>query len=234
MERKTSLIGYPIVIIITIIITFLVIKKCDNPTPPVDPPEEIISLNDAIELYSEYTTNRSCIIKAYEGGKDSIINTLCPSKRKPDLNFIPSRAFHLEEEFLEQYLAYIKQVTGDTVKVSGYRLYLGNYPDSTNLRDGKGIRKLDKRRNTIFIAPTMFHEQTNAHRGFTFIDKNNDGKVELQFIEELLESGESPVGEGKESQDSRINTASFFSFYSTSFNDEISTIANELGGSPPY
>ncbi|WP_438710367.1 hypothetical protein ACSTS3_15300 [Aquimarina muelleri] len=228
MDKRSNLIGYPIVIIITAIITFLLLKKCEKPDPPtVDPPKEIISFKDAIELYRTYTNNRSCVIEVFESKRDSSLTNLCPSKRKPIANFVPSRSFHLNKEFLNQYMAYINQVTPDSIAVTGYRLYLGNYPDTTNLSSGKPVP--DPRRNTFFIAPTTLLGNSSTHRGFTFVDQNNDGKPEVLFLEDELDNLKNP---NPSSPKTKINTANFFSF--SSQNGGTSTIANDLGGSPPF
>ncbi|WP_103069883.1 hypothetical protein [Aquimarina sediminis] len=227
MDKKTNLISYLIVIILTAIITYLIVGNCDKPDPPiVDQPKEIISLDDAIELYDTYTENRSCVIEVFEKKTDSILTTLCRSDRKPDPEFIPSRSFFLTKEFLNQYLAYINQVTPDTVNVTGYRLYIGNYPDKQKFVSGKPIP--DPRRNTFFMAPTTLSDGSDLHRGFTFMDKNGDGIPEILFLEDELEDSQSP---NQKPSKAKINTASFFSF--TQGNGGNSTIANEIGGHPP-
>jgi len=228
MERKTNFIGYPIVIILTALITYFCLKKTgsDPTNPPVVPtPDEIITLQDAFQLYETYSKNRACIIDAYEGRVDSTLNTLCTSDRPRDLGFVPSRSFELEKEFLEQYLAYIDYVTGDSIPITGYRIFLGNYPNKDKLISGRPIP--DPRRNTIFIAPTTF--QNGSSRAFTFTkDQNNDGKPDLLFLQDTFEKG---IGNRNHAK-AKANTASFFSF-STMYDDEFSTIANEVGGHPP-
>ncbi|WP_281989383.1 hypothetical protein [Aquimarina aggregata] len=227
MERKTNFIGYPIVIILTALITYFCIKKIDsNPVDPsvVPPPPEIITLQDAFQLYETYSKNRACIIDVYEGRVDSTLNTLCTSDRPRDLGFVPSRSFELEKEFLEQYLAYIDYVTGDSIPITGYRIFLGNYPNKDKLISGRPIP--DPRRNTIFIAPTTF--QNGLNQAFTFTkDQNNDGRPDLLFLKDTFEKG---VGNQNHAK-AKINTASFFSF-SAMLNDELSTIANDIGSYP--
>ncbi|WP_109435693.1 hypothetical protein [Aquimarina sp. AU119] len=229
MDRKTNSIGYLPVIIITAIITaiimYIILCKLKPDPPIVEKPEEIISIKDAVELHLSYRKNRSCIIKAYEG-QDSTITSLCSTRRKPDPNFVPSLAFDLDKKFLEQYIAYVNQITPDTTDITGYRLYIGNYPDSTYFRDGKPIP--DRRRNTFFIAPTTLVE--NETRGFTFVDRNNDGEQEILFLEDELELRTSTPGQNPPK--AKVNTASFFSFTSQGGGDQ-STLANELGGHPP-
>lgn len=228
MDKKTNLIGYPIVIILTAIITFLILKNCDKsgPEPPiVIAPKEIISLEDAKQLYYSYSDNRACIIEVFEGQRDSTLTSLCPTNRKPNEKFVPSRSFHLTKEFLNQYIAYLDKIT-DTIDITGYRLYLGNYPDAKEFKDGKPIP--DPRRNTFFIAPTTLIPGSDLHRGFTFVDRNNDGVSEVLFLEDELDRKRS----NQNTQSAKINTAGFFSFASTRGRDR-STLANELGGHPP-
>ena len=234
MKNRTNFIGYPIVAIIVALITYYCTREPGPVIPDPDPikPKEIISFNNAVQLYNSYSKNRSCVIKAFEN-RDSIISGICPSDRKPNPEFMPSRSFLLTDKFLDQYLAYVKKITPDSVRTTGYRLYLGNYPDAEKFEDGKPIP--DPRRNTFFIAPTTFSERDGIHKGYTFVDRNNDGKPELIFLEDVID-GLSPKGLGnlKQPLHATMNTASIFSFFSTIEDDELSTIANDLGGSPPY
>ncbi|WP_271767292.1 hypothetical protein [Aquimarina algiphila] len=230
MDRKTNSIGYLPVIIITAIITaiimYIILCRIMKPDPPiVDKPNEIISIKDAVELHLSYRKNRSCIIKAYEG-QDSTITTLCSTRRTPNPNFVPSLAFDLDKKFLEQYMLYINQITADSIDITGYRLYLGNYPDSTYFADGRIVK--DPRRNTFFIAPTTLIE--NETRGYTFVDRNNDGQQEILFLEDEFDFRTSTPGQNPPK--TKINTASFFSFSSQGGGDQ-STVANEIGGHPP-
>ncbi|PKV49378.1 hypothetical protein ATE84_1400 [Aquimarina sp. MAR_2010_214] len=226
MDKKTNFIGYPIVIIITAILTFLVIRKCENPDLPiVTKPKEIISFKDATELYNSYTKNRVCVIKTFEGKRDYILDSLCPTTRKPNDEFMPSRSFYLSKKFLDQYIAYVNQITPDTIDITGYRLYLGNYPDKEKFDDGKSIP--DPRRNTFFIAPTTLKGDTDLHRGFTFVDRNSDGKPEIIFLENEFDHQKY----GQNLNQTKINTASFFSFINA-YGPEKSTIGNDVGSHP--
>ncbi|MCK8522517.1 hypothetical protein M0D21_13110 [Aquimarina sp. D1M17] len=233
-NRVNNLIGYPIVAILAALITYFYTKNDPVTQPDPDPttPEEIISFKDAVQLYRSYSKNRACIIKAFEG-RDSLITKLCPTDRKANPEFMPSRSFLLKDTFLEEYIAYVKSITPDSVKITGYRLYLGNYPDADKFVDGKPIP--DPRRNTFFIAPTTRSERDGIHKGYTFLDRNNDGKPELIFLEDIIdELRPDGLGNLNQVQQSKINTASFFSFSSALQGGENSTLANEIGGSPPY
>ncbi|WP_108866565.1 hypothetical protein [Aquimarina aquimarini] len=232
MYKKTNLFGYPIIILLTVLLT-LSLSNCNTksePTKEEEVPKEIISYKDAVELYQTYTENRACIIKVFEGKKDSTLDSLCPSKRKPNEKFVPSRSFHLDKKFLDDYISYINRITPDSIKITGYRLYLGNYPDKKRFDDGKPIP--DPRRNTFFITPTTLIDGSNIHRGFTFVDRNNDGKPEILYLEDELERGQQPY-QNSNSPKGKINTASFFSFSSSAYGGAYSTIGNEVGGYPP-
>ncbi|TYP76064.1 hypothetical protein [Aquimarina intermedia] len=225
--KQSNLIGYPIVIILTAIITFFTLNNCKGPDRPIaNKPTEIISFSDALELYQTYTDNRSCVIKAFEGKRDSTLIKLCPSNRKANEKFKPSRSFFLSKKFLDQYMAYVKSITPDSVDITGYRMYLGNYPDKEKFENGKPIP--DPRRNTFFMAPTTITGSESIHRGFTFVDKNKDGTPELVFLENELADPKNPI---RGMNRSKINTASFFSFANI-FQEELSTIANDLGSHP--
>lgn len=232
-NRVNNLIGYPIVAILAALITYFYTKNDPVTQPDPDPtqPEEIISFKDAVQLYRSYSKNRACIITAFEG-RDSLITKLCPTDRKADPRFVPSRSFHLSDTFLEQYTAYVRSITPDSIKISGYRLYLGNYPDAEKFVDGKPIP--DPRRNTFFIAPTTLFGNKELHRGYTFLDRDGDGEAEIIFLEDILEeSGEGGLGALDKQIHPNINTASFFSFSSALQGGENSTLANEIGGHPP-
>ncbi len=231
MRNKTNLIGYPIVAIIAALITYYCTRE-PGPGIPTDAeqPEEIISFKDAVQLYRTYSVNRSCVIKTFEGKRDGTLDSLCPTNRKPDPNFVPSRSFHLSDTFLSQYIEYIKKITPDSIAITGYRLYLGNYPDAPTFEDGKPIP--DPRRNTVFIAPTTLLGGGDVHRGYTFFDRNNDGRPEVVFLEDILdELGSGGLGALNEKVHPKVNTASFFSFLTTT-QEHQSTIANDLGSYP--
>ncbi len=227
MEKK-HLIGYPIVAILVALITFYCTRKEHTVDPVPVKPKEIISFKDAVQLYRSYSDNRACAIKVFEGNVDGQLDSLCPSDREADKNFKPARSFYLSKEFLDNYIAYIKKVTPDSIDVTGYRLYLGNYPDKDEFDDGKPIP--DPRRNTVFIAPTTLLGNDNLHRGFTFVDRNNDGKRETIFLEDEFKRNEN-IELGITEKETNINTASFFSFFSVNYTD-LSTIANDLGSYP--
>ena len=231
MKNRTNFIGYPIVAIIAALITYYCTREPGPVIPDPVKPKEIISFNDAVQLYSSYTQNRACLIKTFESKQDSLLGKLCPSDRKPDPRFVPSRSFYLNKKFLDQYISYVKWVTPDSIDITGYRLYLGNYPDAEKFEDGRPIP--DPRRNTFFIAPTTLVGSSDLHRGYTFVDRNNDGKQELVFLEDVLEEIEyGKQGALNTEMIQKIQTAGFFSAFTGTQEDQ-STLGNEVGGYPP-
>ncbi|SHI83451.1 hypothetical protein [Aquimarina spongiae] len=231
MKNRTNFIGYPIVAIIAALITYYCTRE---PGPVITPdptqPEEIISFKDAVQLYGSYSKNRACVIKTFESRRDSLLDKLCPSDRKPISNFVPSRSFYLSKDFLDEYISYVKWVTPDSIDITGYRLYLGNYPDAEKFVDGKPIP--DPRRNTFFIAPTTLLGSDNLHRGYTFADRNNDGRQELVFLEDVLDQiGYGEQGSLDPQMMQQIQTAGFFSAF-MGIQENQSTIANDIGSYP--
>jgi len=232
-------IGYLIVLILAAVIGAYIANCCikNKESEPVvvnsKPPKEIISFNDALQLYGGYTDNRACVIERFERGKDSMLLSNCNPKRKINPNFIAARSFFLPSDFLKHYMAYVKKISSENgVKdITGYRLYLGNYPQEGSFEDGKPIP--DPSRTTFFIAPTTITQGSKLNKGFTFTDDNNDGKPELILLEDFLEKKQNnKQGVLNNKTPQGIKTASFFSFSTTSQNFEISTLANDLGSYP--
>lgn len=185
-------------------------------TRPIKKPKQIISLEDATELYNSYTTNRVCIINAYENGKGNI-RDICPTERKPK-KIIPARSAFMEYKVLKQYIAYVEQETSKRkIPITGFRFYFSNYPDKEKFEDGRPIPS--PRRNTFFAAPTIKKESKNL--GFTIFE-SEDGSFETRILEEIFEN-QTKIGKN-------INKASFFNI-NQEFR-EVSLEINDVGSHP--
>lgn len=168
-----------------------------------DRPDNIISSRMARKIFNEYNQRAKLI--------DEVEQT--DGEGKP---FKATRSLFYPVDELRNYLSYIQKISEEAgIKPSGYRFYFAKYPDEYE------PRKLYSKRQTIFIAPTLSKEDNQGnttHLSYLF---NTDKKVIL--LDELLEKG------------NRQNTqkASFFSILNSQEIGEVSTIANELGASPP-
>lgn len=128
----------------------------DQPTEPreVDPPKQLITLDDADSLYVNYSTRRAENIIRFE------------MQDQPDGEpFNPTRFVSFDLKVIKDYIAYVEQEAKNAgVKADSLRIYLGNY----------GKRGKDKRRNTVFLLPTA---NTDAGYGGFYI--GDDGKAKL-------------------------------------------------------
>ena len=132
--------------------------KDDNGKPDetkeVDPPKQLISLDDADSLYVNYTARRAENIKEFE------------MQNQPDGKpFNPTRFVSFELNLIKDYIKFVEQEAKKAgVNADSVRIYLGNY----------GNRGKEKRRNTVFLLPTA---KTDAGYGGIYIGE--DGKAKL-------------------------------------------------------
>ncbi len=126
-------------------------------------PANIISLEQADSIYTNYSKHRAAVIERYE-----------TQERAPQENFEASRFVDFDYDSLKNYIAYVDQEAkkAGVKKVTKLRLYFANYPDKDEFPNGKKV--VHKRQNSIFMLPTMDMEGVNY--GF-FI--GSDGKAEL-------------------------------------------------------
>jgi hypothetical protein len=201
MERKTNLIGYPIVIIITAILTFLV-STCDSPTvivdqgpyPPDGPPEEVLSFGEIIKFYENYTELESLI-------EDHT------RRRISDSTFIAPRSVSFDYQELKNYLAFIEKNAEDAkIKISSLRFHFGKY---NNVND-----KNKAYRQTLFYNPTFKYKVQGKTLELSYAIQRNGDKISAVPLQEVLDS---IIGPQKRVQKS-INKASVLSF---SFNNTI-------------
>ena len=137
-------------------------KEIDSETT-IDPPKQIISVEQAREMYDAYSQRRVPLIQKYE---DSISSD--------STKFTPTRYAEYDFEAIKQYIAYIEQEAKDAdIQISTLRFYLSNYPDGEKFGDGNDIKY--PRRNTFFVVPTMAYQGNNV--GFYLEDSR--GKYTL-------------------------------------------------------
>jgi len=117
------------------------------------PPSQIISISQAAEMYNAYSDRRVPFIREFEinqqGGGD----------------FNPTRYGEFSYETIKKYLAYIEKEADDAgVDISTLRIYLANYPDTTNFGDGHAVKY--PKHNSFFIVPTTL-QGTTSHAFYT-------------------------------------------------------------------
>lgn len=128
------------ILIFSIVTTFLIVLSCqeDNEVTTeeatsnlVQPPEKLISFNQAKNLHENYHMNRISLIEEYE-----------KTTRKKD-DFVATRWVEWDIATIEQYIAYVKQESQKAnIEIETLRFYFGQY----------GAEKEDK--NTLLIMPT--------------------------------------------------------------------------------
>ncbi|MEW7277679.1 hypothetical protein ABW636_03700 [Aquimarina sp. 2201CG1-2-11] len=197
MDRKTNLIGYPIVIIITAILAFLV-GKCQGPEVIVDQgeypangdPEEIISLDQVEDLYNRYE-DRVMLIDSLE--------TDVP-------NFEPTRAILFDYQEIKNYLAYIeKNASEANVRISGLRFYFGKYPNDT-IPEKRG-------KQMLFYNPTIDTVINGVRADLAYAIERQGDEVGVTFLKDIIDVKDKRKGKGQANQQGQYqNEASILSF----------------------
>ncbi|MDY8136773.1 hypothetical protein [Aquimarina sp. 2201CG5-10] len=170
-----------------------------------DRPKRIISSAEAQIIFQEYN-KRSDMIKEY-------IQTDAVGNR-----FDPTRSLYYPIDELRNYMAYIHKISKEAdVKPTGYRFYFAAYPEEYE-------RELYAKRQTMFIAPTI--EKKDASGKTKQVAYLFDKNKKVLYLDDIIQE---PL-EGKKPN---VQKGSLFSFLSNLQEGEISTVANELAGSPP-
>ncbi len=174
-------------------------------------PSNIIEPDFAQQLYNNYASTRVQWTNKYVRSQ--------PNEKK----FRATRSLYYDLDSLYNYLAYIRRISKEAgVKPEGLRFYFGSY-SSKYVRNGS---KDYAYRQTFFIAPTLpkVIGKDTLQLGYTL---SSDYKV--KFLKERI-----GVGEKQESTEGEsMQKASMFNFSLMTTQDGVSTIANELNGSPP-
>ncbi len=198
-------------------------KKEDRQEEPpmeqeeVEPPKQIVALEQAKETYDNYTRRRVGIIEKSEGPKSD------------GEKFDATRYTYYDIATIKQYIAYIEQeAKRANVKISSLRFYLSNYPDSTSFRNGKEV--VHPRQNSVFLIPTT----TKDGLEYPFMLADKDGEWEAVLLSGQLDPvGEKGMGALQEARTKEYagfvpNTASL-----SVSHHERSLILNEGSSAPP-
>ena len=123
-------------------------KKNEVPDNKIEvlPPNQIVAIPQAKNMYDSYSKRRVPLIQHYE---DSINR-----QNKDDKEFDVGRFVYYDYKTIKQYLEYIEQEADDAgVEISTLRFYYSNYPDETVFPNSKDSIK-HPRQNSIMLSPT--------------------------------------------------------------------------------
>ncbi len=147
------------------IICKLLHKFCKPKPTYYKKPKNIIKVDQAVEMYHNYTNRTELIHKYYDGIGDN------------DKESQPTRSLFYDLDDLYNYLGYIKQLSRKAkVEPSGIRIYFAEYSEGYVRNDSKEYSK----RQTIFITPTV--EEKGVHLGYT-LDEN----LNINLLRDVLD-----------------------------------------------
>jgi len=171
-------------------------KKNEVPDNKIEvlPPNQIIAVPQAKDMYESYGKRRVPLIQHYE---DSI------NRQKNDgKEFDVARFVYYDYETIKQYLDYIEQEAKNAgVEISTLRFYYSNYPNEAIFPNSKDSIK-HPRQNSIMLSPTY----NDGKRDYLFyIGEGAQGKQAVP----LNNSFEAIKGYGTNSSENSKTYASF-------------------------
>ncbi len=177
----------------------------------VDPPKQIISVDQAAILYDTYSARRVPIIESYE------------KQNYPNDPFQPTRFVMYDLQTIKDYIAYIEQEAKEAnVEVKDLLFYMANYPDNS---------AKNNRQNTLFIVPTT--DINGANVGFLTTDGPDDKRVAIPIKDRLPKND----NEGKDSEEGKpqgsAQEAGFIGAFSALNPGDRSLVLNDGTIGPP-
>jgi hypothetical protein len=126
------------------LLTVFLFSACEK---IIDPPQQIISIEEANRFEEEFKNTRSAVLDSALGFQDT-------------------RDFWFSLDSLKQYIAYVEQ-QGELrgKKNLGIRIYYAAYPPNSNYPD-PGYA-------TVFLVPTAQERGLSTQRGFLPIDEDD-------------------------------------------------------------
>ncbi len=137
--------------ILTCFLMMSVVFSCGDKKDPrskevVVAPSQIVPVDQAKNMYDNYSKRRVPLIQQYE---DSINREQNIGKE-----FAPSRFVSYDYKTIKQYIAYIEQEAKKANEdISTLRFYFSNYPDKPFFENKDSI--LHPRQNSIMLSPTV-------------------------------------------------------------------------------
>ncbi len=142
----------------------------------VEPPEQIISVEEAQMMYKNYTDRRVPLIQKYE---DSV-----NMSHKDTTKFDVARYTYYDYRTIKQYLEYIEQEAAKAgVEISTLRFYYSNYPNEDTFPDGTKV--IHPRQNSFFIQPTL--NEKGEEFGFYTEDSGDGGTKRAVLLNGQME-----------------------------------------------
>ncbi len=184
--------------------------------PVVEAPSNIISLEQADAIYTNYSKHRIPMIENYE-----------TKERAPSAQFEAARFVDFDYETLKNYLDYVDQEAANAgvKKVTKLRMYFANYPDESTFKDGKNV--VHPRQNSLFLLPTL--EKDGGDYSF-YIGDDGEPKLVIDWKDSELEKSMGAINE--KTQTARASLAPNFFSTSNSYSSK-SLILNRGGSGPP-
>ena len=147
-------------------------EKEKKETPEVLAPAQIVQIDQAKEMYENYTDRRLPLIQHYE---DSING----GKEKFDV----ARYVSYDYETIKQYMAFIEQEAKKAnVEISGLRFYFSNYPKGAKFENGESI--VHPRQNSVMLSPTL----KRGDRDYLFYIGGTEAKQEPVLLSDSFGS----------------------------------------------
>ncbi|WGK65610.1 hypothetical protein [Croceiramulus getboli] len=150
---------------------------------PVDPPTQIIPVEDAEILAQDYRRNRIPLIEEFQN-RDDNGEPIDPE----DPEYVrATQALTVDFETLKTYITYIEQQADSAkINISGLRIYLGKYPNAGKFPDGRPVKYPNA--ETVFLNPVAPFENAQgqmSESGFAIVT-NPDGTKKAVPVGQLL------------------------------------------------
>lgn len=190
----------------------------------VKPPEQIIDVAEAQQMFTNYSERRVPLIEHYEDSINVYV------KKSTD-TFNVARYTSYDYATIKQYLAFIEQEAKKAnVEISSLRFYFSNYPDDQRFANGDPIKH--PRQNSIFIMPTMKKEGNEF--GFYTAESKKRQIVPVLLTYDLKLYEPNGIGAAKERGSKSYAGFSTTGIASpTPFSNAQSLILNRGSGAPP-
>ena len=175
----------------------------------IEAPENIISLEEANDIFENYTKHRVATIENYE-----------TRERPSEETFKATRFVSYDLKTIKDYITFVEQESKKAgVTPNTLRFYFANYPDEDKFP--KGEKVVHKKQNSIFILPTL--NEKGQDYGYYI---GEDGKA--KFIKDWKAEQSS----GSEKSKSK-SEASLLPTFNNMFYSSQSLVLNRGGSGPP-